>query len=100
MVARGNSGACRRSFATPGGESDAPRRGSGSPASSGAQTLAALPGTDVDTDGVTEPTRSVANVDASSGDVTGADSGFHLDTIVGPNDTGLGTLYRLPACSR
>jgi hypothetical protein len=41
---------------------------------SGAQTLAALQGTDLDTDGITEWTQSVVTVDTSGGDVGLADS--------------------------
>jgi parallel beta-helix repeat protein len=61
-------------------------------ANSGAQTLAALQGTDLDTDGVTEWTQSIVTVDTSGGDVSGVDFGFNFDTIVNTNDAGQGTL--------
>jgi hypothetical protein len=61
-------------------------------ANSGAQTLASLQGTDLDTDGVTEWTQSIVSVDASSGGVTGVDFGFNFDTIVNSNDAGQGSL--------
>jgi CSLREA domain-containing protein len=62
------------------------------PANSGAQTLAALQGTDLDADGVTDWTQSIVTVDASGGDVTGVGFGFNFDTIVNTNDSGQGTL--------
>jgi hypothetical protein len=61
-------------------------------ANSGAQTLAALQGTDLDADGVTEWTQSIVTVDASGGDVSGIDFGFNFDTVVNTNDTGQGSL--------
>ena len=61
-------------------------------ANAGAQTLASLQGTDLDTDGVTEWTQSIVTVDASSGNVTGVDFGFNFDVIVNTNDAGQGSL--------
>jgi parallel beta-helix repeat protein len=61
-------------------------------ANSGAQTLASLQGTDIDTDGVTEWTQSIVTVDASGGNVSGVDFGFNFDTIVNTNDAEQGSL--------
>jgi hypothetical protein len=61
-------------------------------ANSGAQTLASLQGTDLDTDGVTEWTQSIVTVDATGGNVTGVDFGFNFDVVVNTNDAGQGSL--------
>jgi hypothetical protein len=59
---------------------------------SGAQALAELQGTDVDADGIIEWTQSIVTVDASGGDVSGADFGFNFDTIVNTNEKDQGSL--------
>ena len=56
-------------------------------ANSGAQTLASLQGTDVDTDGITEWTQSIVTVDASAGDVTTGAWAFHRATSSPANET-------------
>jgi hypothetical protein len=61
-------------------------------ANSGAQTLASLQGTDLDTDSITEWTQSIVSVDASGGDVNGVDFGFNFDVVVNTNDAGQGSL--------
>ncbi len=61
-------------------------------ANGGAQTLAALQGTDTDTDGVTEWTQSIVTVTVVSTDVSGIDFGFNCDTVVTTNDAGQGSL--------
>jgi len=61
-------------------------------ANSGAQTLASLQGTDLDSDSITEWTQSIVTVDASGGDVSGVDFGFNFDVVVNTNDSGQGSL--------
>jgi len=61
-------------------------------ANSGAQTLASLQGTDLDSDTITEWTQSIVTVDASGGDVSGVDFGFNFDVVVNTNDSGQGSL--------
>jgi hypothetical protein len=61
-------------------------------ANSGAQTLASLQGTDLDSDGITEWTQSIVTVDASGGDVSGVDFGFNFDVVVNTNNSGQGSL--------
>ncbi len=61
-------------------------------ANSGAQTLAALQGMDLDADGITEWTQSIVTVDASAGDVSGIDFGFNFNVVVNTNNAGQGSL--------